>query len=192
MHVVEKQIMLDDKKITYTLSLKDKTRTMRIAIYPGGQMKVSAPARLGERAVERFIVSRSEWVLRKISTLALVQAPVSGRASYLDFIHHKKNALVLARKKMEYFNIFYNVVWKKVTIRNQKTRWGSCSRSGNISFNYKIALLPERLADYVVVHELCHLKEMNHSKQFWNLVAQTLPDYQSIRKQFKDLHIKLH
>jgi predicted metal-dependent hydrolase len=52
--------------------------------------------------------------------------------------------------------------------------------------------LPERLADYVVVHELCHLKEMNHSKQFWNLVAQTLPDYQSIRKQFKDLHIKLH
>jgi predicted metal-dependent hydrolase len=96
------------------------------------------------------------------------------------------------KQKSIYFNIFYNVVWKKVTIRNQKTRWGSCSRSGNISFNYKIALLPERLADYVVVHELCHLKEMNHSKQFWNLVAQTLPDYQSIRKQFKDLHIKLH
>jgi len=74
-----------------------------------------------------------------------------------------------------------------VSIRNQKTRWGSCSRQKNLSFSYRLFLLPPRFCDYVIVHELCHLKEMNHSPKFWALVARTFPDYKKLRREMKAL-----
>jgi len=86
---------------------------------------------------------------------------------------------------VEYFNAMYGLRCNRITIRNQKTRWGSCSRKGNLNFNYKIALLPQRLADYIIVHELCHLGEFNHSRKFWALVAQTMPDHVDLRKELK-------
>jgi len=74
-----------------------------------------------------------------------------------------------------------------VKIRDQSSRWGSCSWKGNLNFSYKLVLLPEHLADYVVVHELCHLREMNHSPRFWALVSQTVPDYRAKRRELKKL-----
>lgn len=73
----------------------------------------------------------------------------------------------------------------KITIRGQKTRWGSCSRGGNLSFNFKLMSYSSAIIDYVIVHELCHLKEMNHSKDFWNLVEGIVPDYKMLRKELK-------
>ncbi|PIP23438.1 MAG: hypothetical protein COX90_01110 [Candidatus Nealsonbacteria bacterium CG_4_10_14_0_2_um_filter_38_17] len=73
-------------------------------------------------------------------------------------------------------------------MKNQKTRWGSCFKKGNPNFNYKIALLSQRLADYIVVHELCHLGELNHSQKSWNLVAKAVPDYPEIRDELKNCH----
>jgi predicted metal-dependent hydrolase len=85
----------------------------------------------------------------------------------------------------------YGFAWKRIAIKNQKTRWGSCSKSGNLNFNFKIALLPDRAAEYVVVHELCHLAQMNHSKKFWDLVAQTIPEHRKIRQQLKIISLKI-
>jgi len=102
-----------------------------------------------------------------------------------NYLKYKIVALELAKSRLEYFNTFYNFKYNRVVIRNQKTRWGSCSRQGNLNFNYKIALLPERMSDYIIVHELCHTKEFNHSHDFWDLVAEQIPDYKEIRK---DLH----
>jgi hypothetical protein len=104
-----------------------------------------------------------------------------------DYPKLKKTALELAQKKVLQFNQWYNLPYRRISIRNQKTRWGSCSKAGNLNYNYKIALLPEKLADYIIVHELCHLKEFNHSRKFWDLVAQTLPDYKERRKEIKKL-----
>jgi predicted metal-dependent hydrolase len=95
---------------------------------------------------------------------------------------HKEQARAFVHERLAYWNQFYQYSYGKVAIRNQSSRWGSCSAHGNLNFNYRIALLPLELADYVIVHELCHLKEFNHSPRFWALVAQTMPDYHA-RKQ---------
>jgi predicted metal-dependent hydrolase len=108
-------------------------------------------------------------------------------ASHADFAKNKKAAYVFAKEKLAHYNQFFGFKYNKIAIKAQKTRWGSCSRRGNLNFNYRIALLPERLADYIIVHELCHLKEMNHSKRFWNLVARAFPDYQKLRHELKNI-----
>jgi predicted metal-dependent hydrolase len=77
------------------------------------------------------------------------------------------------------------VTYKKVFIKNSRSRWGSCSERGNLNFNYRIALLPPELADYVVVHELCHLVHFNHSPAFWAEVSKLIPEWKSARKRLK-------
>ncbi|MBP9822036.1 MAG: M48 family metallopeptidase [Candidatus Pacebacteria bacterium] len=102
-----------------------------------------------------------------------------------EYLAHKESARKLVHERLEYFNQLYNFKYNKVAIRNQKTRWGSCSRRGNLNFSYRLALMEPRLADYIIVHELCHLKEFNHSQNFWDLVAQQFPDYRELRKRLK-------
>lgn len=106
--------------------------------------------------------------------------------SKLQYIEYKEQAKILAERKVIEFNLIYSFPVNKITIRNQKTRWGSCSRKGNLNFTYKIALLPEKLVDYIIVHEICHLGEFNHSQNFWDLVAKTIPDYLDLRKQLHE------
>lgn len=101
------------------------------------------------------------------------------------YLENKEKALLIVKERLGYFNTFYNFKWNRIVIRNQKTRWGSCSRKGNLNFNYKIALIPQKASDYIIVHELCHLGEFNHSPRFWNLVAKTVPDFKKIRKDLR-------
>ena len=98
-------------------------------------------------------------------------------------------ALKLAKSKVEELNRFYGFSYNRVSIKNQKTRWGSCSKKGNLNFNYRLAIIDPVLADYVIVHELCHLLEMNHSDRFWSLVALAVPDYQSVKAQMGKINI---
>jgi predicted metal-dependent hydrolase len=101
------------------------------------------------------------------------------------FALHKETARALVNTRLAYFNEHYKLPVGRVAIRNQKTRWGSCSKKGNLNFNYRLALIEPTLADYVVVHELCHIKEFNHSKQFWDLVAEKVPDHRTHRVKLK-------
>ncbi len=106
-----------------------------------------------------------------------------------NYLLYKEKARALAHSKIEHYNKIYNFTYKNISIRNQKTRWGSCSKRGNINFNYKIALIPEHLAEYIIVHELCHIGELNHSQAFWNLVAITMPEYKKHRAELRKIHI---
>ena len=106
------------------------------------------------------------------------------------FLEHKEKAGILVTKRLEHFNLHYKFLFKKVAIRNQVSRWGSCSKSGNLSFNYRIVFLSPNLADYIIVHELCHIKEFNHSPKFWNLVSQTIPNCKKLRLELKKTRIK--
>lgn len=101
------------------------------------------------------------------------------------YLKHKEQARVLAHERIAHYNTFYNFKVNRISIKNTKSRWGSCSKKGNLNFNYKIALLPAELADYVIVHELCHLAEFNHSQKFWDLVEKTIPNYKIIRSKFR-------
>ncbi|MDB5189017.1 MAG: putative metal-dependent hydrolase [Candidatus Nomurabacteria bacterium] len=97
-------------------------------------------------------------------------------------------AIVLER--VEYFNQHYQLQYGRIFIKDQKTRWGSCSSKGNLNFNYRIAMLPKELQDYLVVHELCHLQEMNHGPNFWKLMMEQIPNAKALNKELKSYSFK--
>ncbi len=103
---------------------------------------------------------------------------------------YEKRYRKAARLRMEERTAFFHKItggsYTSITIRDQKTRWGSCSSSGTLSFNYRLIFAPPAILDYVVVHELCHLTHMNHSKDFWNMVESVLPDYKERRQWLKE------
>ena len=121
-------------------------------------------------------------ILKKLGYIRVRRVRVGLRKNRSAYLKHKEAARVLVHERITYFNNLYQFEYGRVAIRDQRSRWGSCSRKGNLNFNYRIALLPPQLADYIVVHELCHLREFNHSKHFWNLVARAVPDYAAKRK----------
>jgi len=100
-------------------------------------------------------------------------------------LSQREGARTLVLSRLAHFNEVYGFTFGTVSIRDQRSRWGSCSSKGNLNFNYRIALLPAHLADYIVVHELCHRGEFNHSQRFWDLVARVMPDYAQLQAELK-------
>ena len=187
------KIKLKSREVKYILKISRRARGLRLAVYRDGAVVVTAPSAMSRNTIEQFITQKSRWVIDKLEHFKKFSGVVFVKKnSKKDFIKYKEQALLLARNRVAYFNNIYNFGFNKINIRNQKTRWGSCSKKGSLNFNYKIALLPARLADYIIVHELCHLGEFNHSPNFWNLVAQTAPDYLEIRRQLKRTGINFY
>ena len=104
---------------------------------------------------------------------------------------YRKKAEEVIHDRLQFFNEHYQFKYNRVTLRNQKTRWGSCSHLKNLNFNWRLIMAPIEVIDYMVVHELCHLKEMNHSKRYWNLVAVTIPNHKTVRKWLRENHYLL-
>jgi predicted metal-dependent hydrolase len=182
---MKKNIQLGDKKIKYTLKIIKRSKRLRLSVHHGGECVVTKPRFVPQYMVNKFIIQKSEWLINKIEEMKKIPKRKTAKESKVDFEKYKAQALKIAERKVDEFNKIYNFKYNKITIRNQMTRWGSCSKKGNLNFNYKIAILSEELADYLVVHEICHLGEFNHSKKFWNLVAKTIPNYLVLRKQLK-------
>ena len=176
--------------IKYTLKLSKKARRLWLAIYCDGAVVLTAPHLVSQNFINQFVNKNTEWILKKLEDFKpFTPRVLLGRK---DFKRYRAEALVLAQNRVSYFNSFYGFKFNKINVRNQKTRWGSCSKKGNLNFNYKIALLSPAQADYIIVHELCHLGEFNHSCNFWNLVAKTVPNYLAIRKELKKRSLNLN
>lgn len=162
-----------------------RAKNLRVVVKSGGAVLVTRPRFLPEFLVKNFLAQKAGWILDKIEK-SKNKKNLLGSGNRKDFLRFAPLAQNLVFKKIAEFNRFYDFGFNRVAIRDQKTRWGSCSAKKNLNFNYRLALLPGRLVDYIVVHELCHLKEMNHSPSFWRLVAVTIPDYAARRRELKN------
>jgi predicted metal-dependent hydrolase len=182
---MQRTIILRNQPVEYELKTSLRSRRMRLAVYPGGRFVVSIPKRMDERHIDKFLLEKADWILAKIDAMKKKTPVEKTPITKLELKRLKVVALERVHRRLEYFNDYYKFTYHNVSIRNQKTRWGSCSRQGNLNFNVKIALLPPHLADYIIVHEICHLREMNHSPRFWKLVAETFPEHKELRRMLK-------
>ena len=182
---MNKEIILRTKKVAYTLRKSTRAQRMRLAVYPDGSVIVTTPYWFQETAAERFIREKTEWLLSKLIFFKQVERRPVARHTRDEYLAYKEQALALVRKKVAHFAAMQGCRYNKISVKNQKTCWGSCSRKANLNFNYRILFLPEHMQDYIIAHELCHLKEFNHSKQFWKSVGEMVPDYAAMRGQLK-------
>jgi predicted metal-dependent hydrolase len=182
-----KTLAIQGNTIEYTQKISSRGRTLRLSIYHDGRVMLTVPKQANQMVVEKFLMDKSDWILKKVDYSIKHPRIVLGGATASEFASHKDSARTLVQSRLTHFNQLYGFAWKSITIRNQSTRWGSCSKQGNLSFNYKIVQLPSELCDYIIVHELCHLKELNHSPKFWKQVERAMPAYKLLRKKLKSM-----
>ena len=181
---MKREIELCGRRLGYTMASGGRRRNLRVTIKPGGILAVAKPHFISDRAVEDFLLRKAAWILKTIDKMSR-RRNFLNNGSRADYERLAPAARQLAAQRLAFFNVSYNLVIGRVAIRDQRTRWGSCSHKGNLNFNYRIALLPPHLSDYVIVHELCHLRHLDHSRRFWDLVGRILPDYAARRRELR-------
>lgn len=170
-------------KIQYRV-IRSKRKTIAIQITPDGTVLVRCPMRTSAAEVDAFVESKRRWIEKHLQKQAL--------QTQLPDITEEEIQVMTRQAREEFpqrvavFAPQVGVTYGRITIRHQKTRWGSCSGKGNLNFNCLLMLAPPEVRDYVVVHELCHRKQMNHSQSFWEEVEKILPNYKTHRKWLKE------
>lgn len=173
---------------SYTIRKSKKSKIVRISINNRGVVTVTQPYFLPKYFAKKFVEQKKDWIISKLKKILNekkkndLHIPRRHRLAYLK---DKEKTRELVKSAIEKYNKVYNFEYKQIRIKNTKSRWGSCSEGKNLNFSYRLVYMPAYMAEYIVVHELCHLQEMNHSKRFWKLVEVTIPDYKKIEKQLK-------
>ena len=170
--------------------IRSNRKTVAIQVNSNLSVTVRAPRSASEKDIEEILKKKEAWISKHIEkikeTKERFEAEPTEKLRREKVIALAEEALKVIPARVEYFAKVIGVTYGKITIRNQKTRWGSCSSKGNLNFNCLLMLAPPEVLDYVVVHELCHRKQMNHSKAFWSEVEKVLPDYKEARKWLKE------
>ncbi len=163
--------------------LRTGRRTLGLEITPRGEVLVRAPLRTSDARVRDFLRSRLDWIETHLALVRarMAEAEAQPRLTEAEREDLRRRAKPVFEARAAFFAPLAGVSYGSVTVRTQRTRWGSCSAKGNLSFNALLLLAPPEVLDYVVVHELCHRKEMNHSPRFWAEVARLCPDWKKQR-----------
>lgn len=177
-------------ELPYTLIRSDR-KTYSISISPDGQITLRVPRHATDKEITRLLIEKRIWIVtRYLKTQTQQQKrPVSDLTDTQRAALERRYIAAAKEyfpKRVSYFQQFTGGSYSRITVRDQKTRWGSCSARGTLSFNWRLMLAPPAILDYVVVHELCHLTHMNHSAAFWRKVESVCPDYRTARKWLKD------
>ena len=177
----------DGMSINYSI-VRSKRRTVSIVIREDGEVEIRAPYSTSSRTISEFVESKRDWIEKNVNKMKQKAIDSEKLPTFSDEERRQliDRAMKIIPAKVSFFAPLVGVSYGNITIRNQKTIWGSCSGKGNLNFNYLLAALPDEVLDYVVVHELCHRLEMNHSSKFWAEVERVLPDYKKARKWLKD------
>lgn len=162
--------------------IRSARKTISLQITPEGKLLVRCPNRMTAAEVDKFVRSKESWIQSHLQKRPPALPPFT-EAEIKALAARAKQVIP---ERVAYFAPRVGVTYGNTTIRSQRTRWGSCSSKGNLNFNCLLMLTPPEVVDYVVVHELCHRKEMNHSAKFWAQVERILPDWKLRRKWLKD------
>ena len=163
--------------------IRSNRKTISLQITPAGELIVRCPAQMKKADVDAFVQSKRSWIEKHLPTRDAMAAP---QFTPEELEAMAQEALQVLPQRVKHYAKIMGVTYGKITIRNQRTRWGSCSGKGNLNFNCLLMRTPPQVQDYVVVHELCHRKEMNHSSAFWSQVETILPDYRESRSWLKE------
>ena len=169
------------EKITYRL-IRSARKTISLQITQDGELLVRAPERIGRGEIDRFVESKRGWIEKHL----FKQEQDIPKMTEEEFQTLVRRALEVIPQVVARFAPVVGVTYGGITIRNQRTRWGSCSTKGNLNFNCLLLRVPQDVLEYVVVHELCHRKEMNHSPKFWAEVERVLPNYAESKRWLKE------
>ncbi len=166
---------------TYEYKLtRSKRKTIALSISKDLTIVVKAPLKMAKHDIETFVLKHYSWIEKQM--LIIKERNDSGSNNCLsdDQIDSlKQRAKLLIPQRVAHYGVIMGVSPKGVKVNSAKTRWGSCSAKNILNFSYRIMLLPEELIDYIVVHELAHIIEKNHSSRFYAVVAQYMPDYKT-------------
>jgi hypothetical protein len=182
-------LIVNEQTIPYEI-IRSKRKTYGINIAAGGKVTVRIPLRGSERFAVSLAEEKKDWILANVKKMQMIE-PKPAQKEKTPYERrleapYRQAAKEYISKRAAYYAKQLDVTYGSITIRDQKTRWGSCSSKGNLSFNWRLILAPPKVLDYVVIHELCHLKEMNHSQKFWAWVESIMPDYPIYRKWLKE------
>ena len=160
-----------------------KRKSISISVR-GGRVLVKAPMKTSDKTIEAVVFKHRAWIEKHLAKALEKERPEDSLTEEKIKLL-KKEARAYLKEKTEYYSEIMGLKYSRITITSAKTRFGSCSSKGNISYSYRLMLYPEAAREYVVVHELAHLVHMNHSKEFYGIVERYLPDYKDRRKMLK-------
>lgn len=182
------ELQKNDRTLTLHV-IRSARKTIGLQVKENGAVLLRVPNRLSAHELQDFLNREQSWIWQKTEQMQsrIKQRETTG-ATPVDELSREELEKIKEKigSRVSYYSKIMGVTVGKITIRNQKTRWGSCSSKGNLNFNYQLYYLPNELLDYVVVHELSHRRHMNHSAEFWTEVEKYCPDYKTYRKQLKE------
>lgn len=170
--------------ISYEI-IRSRRRTLALQVTREGRVVVRAPLRYPADRIEAFVRQHEPWLQKKLSEQKERGSALPVLSREEEYACREQARQVLG-EKTAYYARRMGVTYGRISIRGQKTRWGSCSAKGNLNYNWKLMLCPEKVQNYVVVHELAHRREMNHSKAFYRIVEEILPDYRDSIRWLKE------
>jgi len=166
-----------------------RAKRLSLQIDADGGLVAIAPVKIAKSTVLAFLKSQTAWIRKhRKEVLSRERHPDISINCKTHFAKYKADALALVENRVEHFSSTHGFEVNTIRVKKLKTQWGSCSVRKNLNFNYKILFLPEHLQDYLVVHELCHLYELNHSRKFWAHVEAILPDHKARRKALRKIY----
>ena len=174
-------------QITYIIQ-KSRRRSISVSVLSDNRVLVKAPYGTTEQRIQEFLVSKKSWITKQIEkqNSQIQRASEMGFLSADEIKEIKKKAKKIIPERVGYYAKCIGVTYGRISIRLQSSRWGSCAANGNINFNCLLVLMPSEILDSVVVHELCHLKYMNHSQDFYEEIYRVYPEYDKWDKWLKE------